>query len=564
MRQPNILGTGSIPRRLWHLTNGNRWRALVGQLSAIAEGVLEALILTLFAHAGLGVLKVSETPDYATLLDRLPGGLPLALGSAIALRLGIGVLRVYWDTQIRARIARSIREQVLRSFLSATWETKREFSDGTLQQVSVAYPKKAAGHVGALLGYAGSLCTLGSLISVAILISVSVTLLLLLGLLAVVLTLIPIRTWIREQSGSSLSRERELSTEISDAGRNAESIDAFSVQAAVTDKLVRISHEEVAINERTNFVKSVISPIYAALTYAFLGLALVAVSVVDGTESGDVAPIFLILMRALTYAQGLQGAFLTAANFAPLLDSMTEVLLRWGLGGESPDGQSLCSFQELKLQDVEFTYRGDVLPALRVPEVVISRGDRVGVVGASGSGKSTFGRVLLGLVEPSVGRVFLNGIDRSQFNKAEQSRLIAFVPQRIELIGGTVSDNVKYFRHEIGDLDIVNALDQANILDEMRDLPEGLQTRLGAGEHGLSGGQCQRLGIARALAGKPDVLIMDEPTSALDNESERAIIKTLDDLHFSLTLIVISHRGAMLSTCSKTLRLEGGVVLRNP
>lgn len=559
--QPCIIDSGSMPKRLWYLMNGIRGRALFGQLAAIAEGVLEALILTLFAHAGLGALNVVEPQATSAIVVWIPGGLPAALGLAITLRLIVGVLRVFWVTQIHGRISGSLRDQLLQAFLAADWETKREFPDGTVLQIAVAYPKKAAGHTGALLGYMGSLFTLGSLISVALLMSVTVTSLLLLGLLVVVLALLPIRSWMQEQAGSSLSRERELSSDLSDAIRNAESIDAFFVQRAVADRLVDLSNKEVAINVRAKFVKAVISPIYATLTYAFLCLAIVAVSLLDGADIGDVAPIFLILMRALTYAQSLQGALLTSANFLPLLDASSEALTRLRRGQVVVGCQTLGSFQGLELRGAEFAYKGEALPAVCIPEVVIRRGDRVGVVGASGSGKSTFGRILVGLMEPSVGRVFVNGVERSDFNKMEWSRLAAFVPQRVELIAGSISNNVRYFRQDIGDDDVVRALEQANILDEILDLPEGLKTELGAGEHGLSGGQCQRLGIARALAGNPQFLIMDEPTAALDYDSERAILQTLDELPESLTLVVISHRGAILTACSRILRIEEGVVL---
>jgi len=244
-----------------------------------------------------------------------------------------------------------------------------------------------------------------------------------------------------------------------------------------------------------------------------------------------------------------------------LLNASSEALTRLKRGQVVVGFQTLGSFQELELRGVEFAYKGEALPAVCIPDVVIPRGDRVGVVGASGSGKSTFGRILVGLMEPSVGRVCVNGMERSDFNKMEWSRLVAFVPQRVEPLAGSISNNVRYFRHDIGDDDVVRALERANILDEILDLPEGLETKLGAGEHGLSGGQYQRLGIARALAGNPQDLIMDEPTAALDYDSERAILQTLDELDESLTLVVISHRGAILAACSRILRIEEGVVL---
>lgn len=182
----------------------------------------------------------------------------------------------------------------------------------------------------------------------------------------------------------------------------------------------------------------------------------------------------------------------------------------------------------------------------------------VGIIGPSGAGKSTLVKLLLGVRDPSEGRVLVEGIDLREVDREWWTERVAFVAQDAQLFTGTVAENIRFFRHGIDDAAVRRAAARAHVLADVEALPEGFDTHLGERGSQLSGGQRQRLSIARAIAGGPDVLILDEPTSALDMRSEQLIRETLNELHGEQTVIVIAHRMSTLQQCDRLLVVDGG------
>jgi ATP-binding cassette, subfamily B, bacterial len=154
----------------------------------------------------------------------------------------------------------------------------------------------------------------------------------------------------------------------------------------------------------------------------------------------------------------------------------------------------------------------------------------------------------------------VNGIDASVFSPASWSRRIACVPQEPVLLTGTVADNIRWFR-DIAPERLMAAAEQANIADEVIAWPQGLDTEVGHSGTQLSVGQRQRICLARALAGQPDVLLLDEATSALDGASEERIGQALSALKGAITMVIVAHRPSTLSLCDRIVRIEAGQVV---
>ena len=151
----------------------------------------------------------------------------------------------------------------------------------------------------------------------------------------------------------------------------------------------------------------------------------------------------------------------------------------------------------------------------------------------------------------------MNGRPVSSLDQEEWSRVSALVPQAAHIISGTVADNVRFFRKMDGE-DVARAIDAAGLTGEVADLSEGLETFIGSRGIQLSGGQAQRLTIARALAADPDLIVLDEPTASLDGESERRVRQTLSCLPDETTMIIIAHRMSTLEECDRIMVVEGG------
>ena len=192
---------------------------------------------------------------------------------------------------------------------------------------------------------------------------------------------------------------------------------------------------------------------------------------------------------------------------------------------------------------------------------MIQKGQSVGIVGTSGAGKTTLVDILLGLLQPQEGRVLVNDVDIKEDMSGWLSR-IGYIPQTIFILDGDIRANVAFGIEpdRIDDEAVWRALKEAALDEFVHSLPEGLSTQLGERGVRLSGGQRQRIGIARALYHNPEILFFDEATSALDNETETAIINSINQLQGFKTLIIIAHRLSTIAGCDVVYRVEDGKV----
>jgi len=186
-------------------------------------------------------------------------------------------------------------------------------------------------------------------------------------------------------------------------------------------------------------------------------------------------------------------------------------------------------------------------------------GDLLGVIGPSGSGKSTLARLLVGVWPATTGQVRLDGADIFQWNKGELGPYIGYLPQDIELFGGSVSENIARFGEVDADK-VIQAAKRAGVHELILHLPQGYDTILGDGGAGLSGGQRQRLGLARAMYDDPSVIVLDEPNSNLDDLGEQALLQAIAALRKrGKTIILVTHRTSIIGITNKLLFLRDGV-----
>lgn len=229
---------------------------------------------------------------------------------------------------------------------------------------------------------------------------------------------------------------------------------------------------------------------------------------------------------------------------------------------QDAEGPAVRFTNQLEFRAVGFAYKGGDKPALEDISYTIECGQSVGIVGPSGAGKSTLADLLLGLLQPTHGTILVDSQDISRNVRSWQS-LIGYVPQAIHIAADSIRRNVAYGLPDaaIDQTRVLRALEMAHLSEVLAGLPDGLDTILGENGARLSGGQCQRIGLARALYHDPAVLIMDEATSALDTETEREISAVMADLHGRKTLITIAHRLTTLKNCDKLILVKDGRLL---
>jgi len=227
-----------------------------------------------------------------------------------------------------------------------------------------------------------------------------------------------------------------------------------------------------------------------------------------------------------------------------------------------PTGQRLAPKSEIRFDSVVFSYPGKEEPALKGVNITIPSNQIIGLVGASGSGKSTAIDLLLGLIQPQEGNLMIDGQPLTHERRREWQDSLGFVPQSIFLADSSISENIAFgLPPEAIDEDKVNRAATMAHLDELlAELPQGLATTVGERGVQLSGGQRQRIGIARALYHDAEVLVLDEATSALDGITEKLIMDAIHDFSGKKTIIMIAHRLATVRKCDSIYLLQNGKV----
>ena len=215
----------------------------------------------------------------------------------------------------------------------------------------------------------------------------------------------------------------------------------------------------------------------------------------------------------------------------------------------------------IDFNNVSFTYPGETKPALNNVSFTINAGEKVGIIGRIGSGKTTIQKLILGFYKPSEGSILIDGIDITQLDPAELRRNINYVPQDVTLFSGDVRDNICYKAPYIEDSAILKAARLAGVDDFIKRHPSGYSLKVNEGGTSLSGGQRQSIGVARALLLESAIYLFDEPTNAMDAKTEQAMIDKLKEGTLSSTSLLVTHKMSLLQLTDRLMVMDNGKII---
>ena len=344
-------------------------------------------------------------------------------------------------------------------------------------------------------------------------------------------------------------------------GHEAAYVDRFGVHSAA---LSRAAAGVVVISQ---------VPRFAIQMLAFVGVVAACLFLIDPdrlqerSALGDLLPLIGVLafagQRVIPELQKVHHSITTMSAGAAALDRVHCDLVAGGLHLDRSQHPALGLRQALTLDNIRYTYPEGNRPSLSEVSFTIRAGERIGIVGESGAGKTTIADVILGLLMPQAGSIHADGIEVTQNNVRSWQRTVGYVPQDIFLTDASILENVA-FGLPLKEID-ADKVERSSRIAQIHDfitteLPDGYATQIGERGVRLSGGQRQRIAIARALYHDADLIVFDEATSALDTLTEREVMAAIEALPGDKTILMIAHRLSTVRSCNRVVLLKNGQV----
>jgi ATP-binding cassette subfamily B protein len=339
----------------------------------------------------------------------------------------------------------------------------------------------------------------------------------------------------------------------------------LSTGAALVDRFTASSRRLIDLELRSELAgrwrmasMSIIFAAIPALIYLSAGLPFTAGALSIGTLVAFTAlqsSLFRPLMGLLNVGVTLTSSLALFQRIFEYLDLPVEV--------DDPAAPVTLDRVEghLRLEDVSFTYPGSAVPAVSGVSLDVPAGTSLALVGETGSGKSTLAALIARLYDPTAGRVTIDGVDVRDLRLADLAGIVGVVSQDTYLLHTTIRENLRYAKPSATDAELEAAARAAQIHDVIAELPDGYDTLVGSRGHRFSGGEKQRIAIARTLLRDPKILVLDEATSALDTETERAVQRAFDRLARGRTTVTIAHRLSTIRDADQIVVLDHGRVL---
>lgn len=551
---------GSRREQLELLLGESRWEILRLVGVSIFSGLIEAAILGVLAQIAAGLVKGSKRVRVDLAHVHIAATMPKLIVIVGALVVARGVLQLplsLWPARIAADVQVKLRLKLFDAYTHACWDVQAKDREGHLQELVTKQVTTATG--GALQATTLLSTALNFIILLIAAVAFNPVAAVIVAFTSAVLfgLLRPLRTRGVRNSRALSRTQVEYAGALAEAIRVAQEMHVFGVNQVQRDRLGGFARRANEYFYRTQVLIKLSGNLYQSLIYVLLVVGIAAIYYFDHTRTASVGAVILVLLRAGTAGQAAQMSYQGLAQSLPFIERTTKELKRYEDNRPADGGEPLAKVDEVAFDEVSFAYRPG-RPVLKQISFEVSAGEVIGIVGPSGAGKSTLVQILLRLRAPDEGAYLINGQPAHSFSLDDWHRQVSFVPQEPRLLHATVAQNIRFFRPDLSDADVERAARLARIHDEIVGWAKGYETLVGPRADAVSGGQQQRICLARALAARPEILVLDEPTSALDPHSEALIGESLTALKSELTLFIIAHRMSTLDICDRVMVIVDG------
>lgn len=549
-------------------------RGRVVALAALAfvSGLGTASTLVLLINVGL---RLTGTDSATAVLGIDLGGLSTgALFVAALVSAGlvfvVDLLAARQSARIITAVQLRLRTALFEAYNGADWVTQSADPPGHLQDVMSTNVGRSLNLTTAINTGLVAALTLVTMVGVAAVINPLTTGVLIASLAALVAALSPLAGRIRAASERMRAANHGYALGLAEITSVPTEVRTFGVGREADDRHRAAADDVAGALGRLTWLEKAIPSGQRNLSLITV-LAVLALLHSAGVASPEeLGSVVVLLGRSITYVHAIQQTVNKFASAGPFVFALDAEVARYGTDDEALATAGTSSTTApaptadavaVTLDRVTYRHPTATRDAVAGISLTIDPGTYLALVGPSGSGKTTLAELLLGLRRPTTGRCTIGGRSPAGLDAVSRADVIAFVPQKPALIRGTFADNVRFLRTDITDRAVAHAVAGAGLTDPAGTPIIPFDEMLGERGRTLSGGQLQRLAIARALAGRPQLLILDEPTSALDPDAEAAISETLGRLAGSVTLVVIAHRPATIEGCDRVVVLEHGAVV---
>jgi ABC-type multidrug transport system fused ATPase/permease subunit len=539
---------------------GDRRRSVVSlAVISVLSGFTEAGILAVVAQVasslveGKGRVHTHIGPFH---INATVGALLTTAFILAVIRLALQVPISYLPARIAADVQARLRKDLFSAFTSASWGVQSRDREGHLQEMMTSQVVQAtlgALQIGILIT---ALLTFLVLIISALALNVVGAAVVLTAAILLFALLRPLNTLGHRRARALSQAQMSYASGVGEAVRVAEETQVFGVTAAQRGRINSLVDTAQDLFFRTQLIGRLAPSIYQSLIFLIIVMGLAGLYAAGAGHVASLGAVVLLLVRAGTYGQQIQSGYQFVRQALPFVERLQEAEQRYAASSPATGSRPLPRVRTLAFEDVSFAYQSS-RSVLSDVNFEVKGGEATGVVGPSGAGKSTLVQILLQLRAPDHGRYLVNDVPVEQFASDDWHRRIAYVPQEPRLLHASVADNIRYFR-DVDDDAVKRAGRLARIHDDIMSWSNGYDTLVGPRADAVSGGQQQRICLARALVTQPEVLVLDEPTSALDPHSEMLIQDSLIALKGEMTLFIVAHRISTLEMCDRVMVIVDG------